>query len=223
MKSIAIMQPYFIPYAGYFRLMQAADIFVIYDCVQFARRGYVHRNRLDNGNKKNWLTLPLVKQPRETKINQLAFRTDSLEEFKCSLQNRLVYSRIHNNEPLKTLMYNFEQSPVSYISDLLKYFCSLLNIKTEFIFSSELGLSSQLKGQNRILEICNHLEANHYINSPNGCNLYDANSFRSKDLELSFLNEYQGNYISILEEYFLHSNGKEKHLIGSIKRQSLIT
>jgi hypothetical protein len=40
------MQPYFVPYAGYFRLFAASDLFVIYDCVQFPRRGWVHRNRL---------------------------------------------------------------------------------------------------------------------------------------------------------------------------------
>jgi hypothetical protein len=48
-STVAIMQPYFIPYAGYFRLFAATDLFVIYDCVQFARRGWVHRNRLPDG------------------------------------------------------------------------------------------------------------------------------------------------------------------------------
>ena len=40
------MQPYFVPYAGYFRLFAASDLFVIYDCVQFPRRGWVHRNKM---------------------------------------------------------------------------------------------------------------------------------------------------------------------------------
>ena len=58
--TVAVMQPYFIPYAGYFRLFAASDLFVIYDCVQFPRRGWVHRNRLlDRSGKLRWLTLPL--------------------------------------------------------------------------------------------------------------------------------------------------------------------
>src|SRR5437868_3898306 len=68
------MQPYFIPYAGYFRLFAASDLFVIYDCVQFPRRGWVHRNRLiDASGKARWLTLPLEKAPQDVLIRDLRF------------------------------------------------------------------------------------------------------------------------------------------------------
>ena len=66
---IAIMQPYFIPYAGYFRLFQSVDLFVVYDCIQFARRGYVHRNQLPNfTDELSWITLPLAKAPQISKF-----------------------------------------------------------------------------------------------------------------------------------------------------------
>src|SRR5436189_2877402 len=72
--TIAVMQPYFMPYAGYFRLFAASDLFVIYDCVQFPRRGWVHRNRLlDAAGQERWLTLPLAKAPRDVKIQDLCF------------------------------------------------------------------------------------------------------------------------------------------------------
>jgi hypothetical protein len=62
--SPAIMQPYFLPYAGYFRLFAATDLFVVYECVQFPRRGWVHRNQLVNtAGAERWLTLPLEKVP----------------------------------------------------------------------------------------------------------------------------------------------------------------
>ena len=61
-QTIAVMQPYFIPSTGYFRLLSRADTFVIYDCVQYQRRGWLHRNKLLNHkNKPQWLTLPLEK------------------------------------------------------------------------------------------------------------------------------------------------------------------
>src|SRR5437016_2188558 len=67
--TVAIMQPYFLPYAGYFRLFAASDLFVIYDCVQFPRRGWVHRNRLtDARGLERWLTLPLEKAPQHVLI-----------------------------------------------------------------------------------------------------------------------------------------------------------
>src|SRR3954465_13729467 len=71
---VAIMQPYFIPYAGYFRLFAACDLFVIYDCVQFPRRGWVHRNRLaDESGAGGWLPLRLEKTPQDTLIRDLRF------------------------------------------------------------------------------------------------------------------------------------------------------
>src|ERR1700750_1484658 len=72
--TVAIMQPYFFPYAGYFRLFAASDLFVVYDCVQFPRRGWVHRNRLiDASGRLQWLTLPLEKAPQEVLIRDLRF------------------------------------------------------------------------------------------------------------------------------------------------------
>ena len=73
-STIAIMQPYFLPYAGYFRLFSASDLFVIYDCVQFPRRGWVHRNQfVDRSGVERWLTLPLEKSRQNTLIRDLRF------------------------------------------------------------------------------------------------------------------------------------------------------
>ena len=74
MTVVAVMQPYFMPYAGYFRLFAAADLVAIFDCVQFPRRGWVHRNRLPGRNgETQWLTLPLQKATTGTQINNLKF------------------------------------------------------------------------------------------------------------------------------------------------------
>jgi hypothetical protein len=68
------MQPYFIPYAGYFRLFAASDLFVAYDCVHFPPRRWVHRNRLlDRSGAERRLTLPLAKAPRDVLIRDLRF------------------------------------------------------------------------------------------------------------------------------------------------------
>ena len=75
------MQPYFFPYAGYFRLLAAADRFIILDTVQFPRRGWVHRNCVHKDGKENWITLPIKKCPRDTLIKDLKFRPDADEWF----------------------------------------------------------------------------------------------------------------------------------------------
>src|SRR6185437_7330472 len=87
MATIAIMQPYFIPYAGYFRLIAQADLFVVYDCVQFPRRGWLHRNKLlDAQGQEQWLTLPLTPAPQDVKICDLAFPPDAAERLAERLQ-----------------------------------------------------------------------------------------------------------------------------------------
>ena len=76
-RTVAIMQPYFFPYAGYFRLLAQSDLFVIYDCVQFPRRGWVHRNKLpDIYGVTQWLTLPLLKASQDVLIRDLQFPPD---------------------------------------------------------------------------------------------------------------------------------------------------
>ena len=60
--KIAINQPYYYPYAGYFRLFAASDLFVFLDCVQWNRRGYVHRYM----SKGKWTTLPIKKTDRDS-------------------------------------------------------------------------------------------------------------------------------------------------------------
>src|SRR5438067_13363723 len=78
MSRIAVMQPYFFPYAGYFRLLQAADRFVLLDCVQFPRRGRVHRTEVPGpAGAVEWLTLPLARQPRDVLIRELRFAPDA--------------------------------------------------------------------------------------------------------------------------------------------------
>ena len=82
MTTVAVMQPYFFPYAGYFRLFAGCDVFALFDCVQFPRRGWVRRNRLHDANGNlSWLTLPLSKSARETKICDLRFTDDALATF----------------------------------------------------------------------------------------------------------------------------------------------
>src|SRR5208282_6547298 len=74
MNRIAIMQPYFLPYAGYFRLLVDVEAFVVGDVQQFPRRGWVHRNRLiDDQDRLGWLTLPVRPQPLDTQIRDIGF------------------------------------------------------------------------------------------------------------------------------------------------------
>src|SRR4051812_24083058 len=75
LPTVATMQPYFIRYAGYFRLFAASDLFVTYDCVQFPRHGWVHRKKMvAAGGRECWLTPPLANRLRDVRIRDLSVR-----------------------------------------------------------------------------------------------------------------------------------------------------
>ena len=198
------MQPYFIPYAGYFRLLAATDLFVIYDCVQFTRRGYVHRNQLPNSSGElAWLTLPLAKAPQDIKIAELAFPEDAEVRMQEQLNKFPLFrgKRFLESE-LNTLRNSFSLSPTAYITNSLKLICQVLDIPFNVAFSSELNLPAELKGQERIIATAKHFNASTYINSPGGKSLYNVDDFKKHNIDLKFLSDYQGGYQSVLPRIF---------------------
>lgn len=200
--TIAVMQPYFIPYAGYFRLFAASDLFVIYDCVQFTRRGWLHRNKFrDFTGKADWLTLPLRKAPQDVLIKDLAFRDDAHEAFveqarrfptlECELKKR--------NSDAARLLLDFSGTPVDYIVRLLEWAAVVLDLPWRTVRSSALDIDPSKRGEERILAIAATLGASRYVNAPGGVNLYNASSFTECGIDLRFLPDFPGGTASILE------------------------
>jgi hypothetical protein len=60
-KKVAIMQPYFFPYIGYFQLIKSVDEFIIYDNIQYTKKGWINRNRIVENGKDQLITLPIKK------------------------------------------------------------------------------------------------------------------------------------------------------------------
>lgn len=191
------MQPYFLPYAGYFRLFALADLFVVYDCVQFPRRGWVHRNRfLHQSGGLEWLTLPLAKAPQQARIDALQFDTARADVWR----NRLHSFRCFATQPaLAAQVAALSGTPSTYNTELLKTCCNALSLLFHVEQSSRLNLPPELCGQDRILAICRHFGASEYINAPGGRALYDAEAFAAQGIKLMFLNEYKGSLASIGE------------------------
>jgi hypothetical protein len=200
MTSIAIMQPYFLPYAGYFRLIAQTDVFVIYDCVQFPRRGWVHRNKLvDARGVEQWLTLPLEPAPQEVLIGDLAFPRHAGDELAERLRPFPVASRAGAHARLLDRVRRVEGRPVDYIADLLEAACDILGLKWNVVRSSSLAVPAEIRGQARILAIAERLGATRYLNAPGGRELYDAGAFADAGVELRFLEPWAGAGGSILQ------------------------
>jgi hypothetical protein len=195
------MQPYFMPYAGYFRLFAAADVFVLFDCVQFPRRGWVHRNRFAmSAGQADWLTLPLAKCPRETPILELAFAADAEARLAALLGRfpQLEDARRRGSWLIDLVMNLRSRRIGDYLRGQLTELASFLGISRAVVRSSDLHIDPSLHGQARIIAIASALGARSYVNSPGGRELYDAATFARAGIELNFLTPFAGPNDSIL-------------------------
>lgn len=193
------MQPYFSPYAGYYRLFAAVDIFVILDCVQFPRRGWVHRNQFTKkDNSLDWLTLPIKKCPQQTTIKDLEFdNSHKLSDFHASFAKFKLSLLMSGVEIAST--FEFAIPVIDFLEKNLIASSKSLDFNPRIIRSSSLSLPKSLEGEDRILEILKLLNATQYINLSGGLDLYDFNVFRQNNIELKILTPFDGNRIGIME------------------------
>ena len=94
--KLAIMQPYFFPYLGYFSLIHAVDHWVVFDTPQYIRKGWVNRNRVLSTGANEWkyLQIPTNKAPRNTPINQIWIAPHV--DWRTDIQRKLDYYDIHS-------------------------------------------------------------------------------------------------------------------------------
>ena len=200
-RRVAVMQPYLFPYAGYFRLFAAADEFVLYDCVQFPRRGRVHRSEVGSGRDgPQWLTLPLATQARETRIDQLGFAPGARAELDRRLASFPWFERGDGDgaEALRALLRGPLEDVVGLLQASLELSCRLLGLPTRIRRSSSLDIDPELRGQERVLAIARAVGAGHYLNPPGGRALYSRERFKQAGLQLEFLSDYDGPHRHLL-------------------------
>jgi hypothetical protein len=201
MTTVAVMQPYFVPYAGYFRLFTAADVFVAFDCVQFPRRGWVHRNRLPlTPGNSDWLTLPIQKSDRDTRIDELVFASDARARLARTAQRfPMLQSASQNASPLLDLVTDIGTGTVAdYLCTQLTRITAMLGISRPVVRSSTLGIPSNVHRQARVIAVARALGATRYVNSPGGREFYEPQAFAEHGIELSFLAPFSGPMDSIL-------------------------
>jgi len=201
-RTVAVMQPYFYPYAGYFRLLAQADAFVILDDVQFPRRGRVHRCQVPGpgGTGEEWLTLPLQSQAREVQIRALLFADGAQAAFRQRL-DRLPWIAAAEG-PLagrvREHLYGPLQDVPAFLEQGLRLVADALGLRASITRSSELELDPGLRGQERIIAIAAAHAAEEYLNSPGGRELYDPAAFAAEGMRLRFLDDYRGRYPHLL-------------------------
>ena len=186
--KIGIMQPYLFPYIGYFQLIKAVDLFVIYDDVNFIKRGWINRNNILVNNKPFLFSLPLSNASQNKHINQIML-------LPCGEKLLKTISHSYSKAPyfsivypiIETILLTTENNLALFLELQLRALCTYLCLYPRWLSSSLLNIDPNLSGQHRILTICQQLDSSHYINLPGGIHLYSPSLFKSANIQLSFI------------------------------------
>lgn len=185
--KLAIMQPYLFPYLGYFQLIRAVDAFVVYDDVNYIKRGWINRNYILANGKGQLITLPLQGASQNKLINQIEVVTQHkiLKSLRQSYGNAPYFDNVY--PMLEDILAQTEKNLARFLVYQLRRICDYLGLGPQWHISSSLAKDNGLRGQDKILAICEALGATHYINVPGGRALYDQPSFAARGLQLSFI------------------------------------
>lgn len=199
--KLAIMQPYFFPYIGYFHLLSSADRFVFLDDVNYIMRGWINRNRIVINNDLNFITVPLSKASQNSLINEVMISPDDFLKWKVKTISsfRIAYSKSPYFKAGLELFENVVSEEKLTIADLaiksITNVCDYLSIKKDFLRSSiSYAENKKLKGKDRILDICTREKTSTYINAPGGKELYSPVDFKERGIDIKFVSSRMSPY-----------------------------
>lgn len=190
--KIAIMQPYLFPYIGYFQLIQAVEKFVIYDNIEYTKKGWINRNRILMNGKDLLFSIPLKKDSDFLDVRERWLADNASEQVKkLKGQLQAAYAKAPQYKSVMPLLDACLDYPdknlFAYIFHSVKEVCSFLGIQTSFVVSSALPVDHSLKGEDKVIAIAKSLQAQQYINAIGGQALYSRERFAGAGIELKFI------------------------------------
>jgi len=197
--KLAIMQPYFFPYIGYWQLIHSADTFVLFDDAQYMRHGWVNRNRiLKPGGGWQYILVPLKKHVATESIKNVLVHPD--EKWKELIVVQLAHYKKkaryfdETNGLIREILFsNNEQSIAAINFATIIKLCANLDMKKEIIQSSEQNFDYADVGDagEWALRIAEQMGASEYINPAAGAELFSQEKFSSSNIKLSFLKSHE--------------------------------
>ena len=202
--KLGIMQPYFMPYIGYFQLMKAVDKYVVYDDVNYIKGGWANRNHILINGEKEMFTVTLQKASQNKLFNEIVIGDDFKKLMKTLQMN---YSRAINFDQTMVLMERIISFPnkqlAVFIANSFREILSYLSVETEILMSSEIPKDNSLRGKDKIIQICEILGADTYYNAVGGKNLYDQEEFREHGITLNFVDSLPQVYSQLHTREFV--------------------
>lgn len=227
---LAIMQPYFMPYIGYFQLINVVDEFVLYDNIEYTKKGWINRNRILVNGKDEYVSISLKKDSDFLYVNQRFLSDSSLAEMNKILKKiGEVYRKApHYTQTMSLLNDIFlyeEKNLFEFIKHSILKTLTFLNIQTSIVISSTIPIQHHLKSEEKVLAICKNRQAQTYINPIGGLTLYSHATFKQNQINLQFIKSNHFQYpqfnnefvpwLSIIDVLMFNGVDKVKHLINT--------
>lgn len=190
--NVAIMQPYFLPYIGYFQLINYVDLFIVYDKIEYSKKGWINRNRILKNGHDDFISLPLKKDSDYLHIDQRQL-SDSFAKDRQKIIRRIsdLYRKAPEYAsvfPLFEQIMLFENTNLfDFVYHSLQQVTGFLGIDHKLKISSDVKVNHHLKSPDRLYDFCHHLNADTYVNPIGGKEMYQHEDFARQELNLRFL------------------------------------
>lgn len=205
--KLGIMQPYLFPYIGYFQLIHAVDVFILYNDVQFIKGGWINRNNILINGKKTMFVFSLQADSTFLNINERLFDKTKLEYEKLKFLKTLSLAYV--KAPFYKEVYDFIVSIIESINlnvsksieITLIEICSKLNINTKIINSENINYNREKSAEEKVIEICKLTGAETYLNSIGGIDLYNKITFAENNINLNFIKTDEIKYKQLNDNF----------------------
>lgn len=224
--KLGIMQPYFFPYLGYWQLIHAVDTFIILDDVNFIKKGWIHRNNILVNGKASPFNLNISKVSQNKTIRDHELAGDN--KWKHKLLNTLKHQykkapHFQETYALVTQIIENDESNLSkFLGNSIIKICDYLNIDTKIIRSSSIYPKQELRGQDRIIDICKKEHATDYINPIGGLELYNPAYFEQNKLKLNFIKMQPITYPQLIESFVPHLSIIDVLMFNDIEQSQVL-
>jgi len=206
-KRIAIMQPGYLPWLGFFELMHNCDVFVFLDDVQYTKRDWRSRNRIRTHNGWQWLSVPVFNRGKREQLikdvqinNTVDWQKQHFNALKIHY-GKSRYFKLYKDE-IKNIYTQQWKSLLGLDIELISFLARKFSIETPCRLSSELKAGG--RGSQRIVNICKRLEADELYDSKAAASFLDLSLFEKEKIKISFQNyshpEYRQVYVPFIPQ-----------------------
>lgn len=228
MKKIAILQSNYIPWKGVFDMINMVDEFVFFEDVDYTQRDWRNRNKIPTPNGEIWLTVPVNKAERGTKIKDITINHNTDWQRKHYLTLKGNYKKApyykENEKLLGEIYLNHRWDKLSEMNIFITQRLSeLFGINTKFTNSTDLHTDGVK--DDKLIEICQKLNATHYLSGPAAKNYINNDKFKKAGITLSYMlydnyPEYQqlygcfNHHVSVLDVLFNCGDDAPKYIFS---------